>query len=437
MAHTLNGTLPPGYDGNDVAVTARERWTLGVISIGHFFSHYFALVLPPLFPFLKAEFGVSYLELGLAMTAYGLLGGVMQSPVGFLVDRVGPRNVLLVGLGLNACAVILMGLVNAYWVLLALAVLAGMGNSVFHPADYAIINNSIREKKLGRAFSLHTFSGFLGGACAPVSILVLAQWTSWRTALIVAGIGGLFALAAMTWRRDLLNDAHPSNASTGASAGASAAASSGASSGADNAAPDGPSPQQSGIRLLLSPAVLLFLLFFILYGMSSGGLIAFTVTGLVGLHGISLEQANTALSAHLFGVVAGILFAGIITDRFPRHLITATAALLLVAIATALAVVVPGSSFVLITLMALSGVGLGAVLPARDLMLRALTPPGQFGKVIGFVFVGYSIGVSIAPILFGWFLDKNQPAYVFYGAAVFALLALMATIAAQRMTPQQ
>jgi len=171
--------------------------------------------------------------------------------------------------------------------------------------------------------------------------------------------------------------------------------------------------------------------------MASGGLIAFIVTGLVGLHGISLEEANTALSAHLFGVVGGILLAGIITDRFPRHLVTAAAALLLAAIATALAVVVPGSSLILIALMALSGIGLGAVLPARDLMLRALTPPGQFGKVIGFVFVGYSIGVSIAPILFGWFLDGNQPAYVFYGAAIFALLALVATAAAQRMTPQR
>ena len=422
MNGPMNGPVsPPGYDDSEPSVISRERRTLGFISIGHFFSHYFALVLPPLFPFLKAEFGVSYLELGLAMTAYGLLGGVMQSPVGFLVDRIGPRTVLLVGMGINACAVLMMGLVEVYWALLALAVLAGLGNSVFHPADYAIINNAIREKKLGRAFSFHTFSGFLGGACAPVSILVLAQWTSWRTALTVAGIAGLVALAAMIWRRDLLNVTRPSTTPQPT----------------NEVATDTSSAALTGIPLLLSPAVLLFMLFFILYGMASGGLIAFIVTGLVGLHGISLEEANTALSAHLFGVVGGILLAGIITDRFPRHLVTAAAALLLAAIATALAVVVPGSSLILIALMALSGIGLGAVLPARDLMLRALTPPGQFGKVIGFVFVGYSIGVSIAPILFGWFLDGNQPAYVFYGAAIFALLALVATAAAQRMTPQR
>lgn len=422
MAHTLNGTLPsPIKDGSESNVGARERATLSVVSIGHFFSHYYGLVLPPLFPFLKAEFGVSYLELGLAMTAYGLLGGIMQSPVGFLVDRVGPRIVLLLGLGLNCCAVLLMGLVGAYWVLLALAILAGLGNSVFHPADYAILGSSIRESKLGRAFSIHTFSGFLGGACAPVSILVLAQWTSWRTALVAAGVAGLVALIILIWRRDLLKGEGPSAAQVDAA----------------SPAVDGPTPPLVGVRLLLSPPVLLFLLFFILYGMSSGGLIAFIVTGLVSLHGISLEQANTALSGHLFGVVGGILLAGVIAERFPRPMVTATVALLLAAITTALPVIVPTSGLALIALMVLSGVGLGAVLPARDLMLRELTPPGQLGKVFGFVFVGYSVGLSFAPILFGWFLDGNQPALVFLFAALFALFALLATAAAHRMTPDR
>jgi len=420
MVQTLHGTLPPSADGGPTTgVGARERRTLGLISIGHFFSHYYGLVLPPLFPFLKAEFGVSYVQLGLAMTAYMLLGGVMQSPVGFLVDRIGPRTVLLFGLGLNACAALFMGLVGAYWALLALAVLAGMGNSVFHPADYAIINGSITEKKLGRAFSIHTFSGFLGGACAPVSILVLAQWTSWRTALVVAGLAGLLALAAMTWRRALLTGESPSASADDAA----------------RRAADGASAPLTSIRLLLSLPVLLFLLFFIFYGMASGGLIAFIVAGLVGLHGISLEVANSALSGHLFGVVGGILVAGLIAERFPRHMVTATAAMLLAATASALPIVAPGAGFVLVALMVLSGIGLGAVLPARDLMLRALTPPGQIGKVFGFVFVGYSLGVSGAPVLFGWFLDNEKPALVFVFAGIFVVLALMAAAIAHRTTP--
>ncbi|MDP6707064.1 MAG: MFS transporter, partial [Alphaproteobacteria bacterium] len=319
MADTVKDTVRPVGGTTRRTSTggafARERWTLGLVSGGHFFSHYYGLVLPPLFPFLKAEFGVTYLQLGLAMTAYGLLGGVAQAPVGFLVDRIGPQRVLLAGLALNAVAVLLMGLVGAYWVLLFLAVLAGLGNSVFHPADYAILNGAVREEKLGRAFAIHTFSGFLGAACAPVSILVLAQWTSWRTALIVTGLAGLLALVAMAWRRELLVVRNPSVAP-----GATAVP-----------ARDDPPGQLAGVRLLLSAPVLFFLLFFILYGMSSGGLLAFTVTGLVELHGISLADANAALSGHLFGIVAGILLAGLIADRFRRHMVTATGAMLLAA----------------------------------------------------------------------------------------------------------
>jgi len=419
MAEAVNGA-PQLDGGRGGSIADRERSTLSLISVGHFFSHYYGLVLPPLFPFLKAEFGVSYIELGFAMTAYMLLGGIMQSPVGFLVDRIGPGTVLLAGLGLNACAVLLMGLVGSYWMLLVLAVLAGLGNSVFHPADYAILNGTIRESKLGRAFSIHTFSGFLGGACAPVSVLVLAQWTSWRTALIATGVAGLVALAIMTWRRALLAGEIQQNAPDAA----------------DNTDGTELPAALSGVRLLLSAPVLLFLLFFILYGMSSGGLIAFTVSGLVELHGISLEQANTALSGHLFGVVGGILLAGTLVDRFPRHLLTATIALLVAAAAVSLPLIVPSSGALLIGLMTICGVGLGAVLPARDLMLRALTPPGEIGKVFGFVFVGYSIGLSVAPILFGWFLDNSQPTLIFLFAAVFAVLALLSTAAAQRLAPQ-
>jgi len=169
----------------------RERWALGLISAGHYLSHFYGLVLPPLFPLLKAEFGVSYFELGMAMTAYGLLGGFLQAPVGFLVDHLGPRRVLLSGLGLISVSVLLMGFVDAYWMLLVLAVFAGLGNSVFHPADYAILGGSIGERRLGRAYSFHTFSGFLGGACAPVVMLTLAELTDWRTALIATGAVGL------------------------------------------------------------------------------------------------------------------------------------------------------------------------------------------------------------------------------------------------------
>jgi MFS family permease len=170
------------------------------------------------------------------------------------------------------------------------------------------------------------------------------------------------------------------------------------------------------LRLLLTAPILLFLGFNILYGMASGGLLAFTITGLKNLHGLNLDLASAALTGHLFGVVGGILLAGVIADRFGRHLITAAGALGLAAVATMLAAFAPTSPPLLIAIMVVSGLGLGAILPPRDLMIRAVIPPGEPGKVFGFVFVGYSIGVLIASVLFGWLLDLELPAMVLFSA---------------------
>jgi MFS family permease len=193
----------------------------------------------------------------------------------------------------------------------------------------------------------------------------------------------------------------------------------------------------SGLQLLLTPAVLLFLGFFIFYGMASGGLLAFTVSGLINLHGLELDIANTALTGHLFGVVGGILVAGIVADRYPRHLVTVAGALVLAAVALVLPTLLAPPGLVLVVIMVVAGVGLGAVLPPRDLMVRALIPPGQTGKVFGFVFVGYSIGHSIAPLMFGWLLDHALPALVFVLSAGFALLALATIAAAHLLTPRR
>jgi MFS family permease len=181
---------------------------------------------------------------------------------------------------------------------------------------------------------------------------------------------------------------------------------------------------------------LLFLAFFILYGMASGGLLAFTVSGLIDLHGLGLDTANTALTGHLFGVVGGILLAGFVVDKYPRHIVTASAALILAAVATLLPVFVGPMEGILIVIMIAAGVGLGAVLPARDLMLKAIIPAGQTGKVFGFVFVGYSIGVSLAPLLLGSLLDAGMPAMVFSISAGFAVLSLIAIASAYLLSPE-
>ncbi|MBT6609798.1 MAG: MFS transporter [Rhodospirillaceae bacterium] len=395
---------------------ARENWVISLISAGHFLSHFYILALPPLFPLLKTEFGVSYVELGLALTAYNLLGGLAQAPVGFLVDRLGPRPVLLAGLGLNAVCVMMMGFADVYGMLLVFAVIAGLGNSVFHPADYSILSGSVSAGRLGRAFSIHTFSGFLGGACAPVAMVALSAFTDWRTALIAVGIAGLLVWAVMALRRDVLEGEMPAEETS------------------VEAKPDAATAGPSGIKLLMTAPVLLFLLFFIVFGMSSGGLYAFMVSALINLHGIGLEIANTALTAHLFGMVGGILLSGFIVDRFPRHFVTAAGALILAACMVILPAALSLSGGALVVIVTIAGIGFGAVLPPRDLMIRALAPTGQTGKVFGFIFVGYAVGTSLSPLLFGWYLDSGLPVLVFVTSAALALLALGVITAVHLLT---
>ncbi len=416
MTTSTSAIQQPG-GAPDADVRGRERWVNSLIGAGHFMSHYYLLALPPLFPLLKAEFGVSYIELGLAMTAYNLLGGVLQAPVGFLVDRLGPRRVLFAGLGLNAMGVMLMGFADAYWVLLVLAVFAGLGNSVFHPADYAILSGSIKSDRLAKAYSSHTFAGFLGGACAPVGMLAMVQFTDWRTALMAAGTVGLLVLALMVLRRDVLEgeSAPPPEVMP-----------------KDQTATEGP----TGIRLILSAPVLLFLAYFVFYGMAGGGMTAFTVTGLMLLHDVGLDLANGALTGYLFGIVGGIVVGGFVSDRYTRHMVISTGGLLLVAAAALTPAVASPPALLFITVMASAGFGMGVILPARDLMIRKLVPPGESGKVFGFIFVGYSIGGSLAPPIYGWLLDMDLPSMVFQMAAVFAMLALLAVSAASALTPK-
>ena len=193
-----------GDVASDSEARRNERIVNGLIGAGHFMSHYFLLALPPMFSLLKLEFGVSYVELGLAMTCYNLLGGVLQAPVGFLVDQLDPQRVLFFGLGLNALGVLFMGFVGSYSLLLALAIIAGLGNSVFHPANYAILSGSIHPNRLGRAYSSHTFAGFFGGACAPIGVLAVVQFADWRMAFITAGLSGLIILMIMLCNRGFL-----------------------------------------------------------------------------------------------------------------------------------------------------------------------------------------------------------------------------------------
>jgi len=194
----------------DASVTVgnarQDMKVLGLISTGHFMSHFYFLALPPLFPYLRDAFGVNYTQLGVLLSAIYATATVTQIPVGFMVDRFGARAILTFGLVMMALGFGLMGLAPNFWILVPLGVLAATGNSVFHPCDYAILNSSISEARMGRAFSAHNFSGQIGTAVAPAVMTALAVWFSWRVALVVAGLFGLFVMLALTTQWNGLRD---------------------------------------------------------------------------------------------------------------------------------------------------------------------------------------------------------------------------------------
>ena len=399
---------------------AKDYRILGAIGIGHFMSHFYYMTLPPIFVQLKEAFGASYAELGLLLALMAGAAAVVQVPVGFLVDRLGARIVLAAGLIVAAIATALMGFATSFWMLVALAFMSGVGNAVFHPADYAILNSSISAARMGRAFSLHTFTGSFGTAAAPIIMFALTAWLGWRMALVAAGVLGAVALVLLITQWSVLEtdvEARPADKPETKQAGSAA----GIAVPADN-----------GLSLIFSWRMIVFFLFFTTLSMTQSAFQSFTVTALTTLHGTSLAIASTALSVFLFATTAGVLLGGEISDRTTRHdLVAAAVFVLSAAICLALALLnLPVALLMLV--MAVMGIGLGITRPARDMMLRAAAPKGSAGKVFGFVTSGIAVGSALAPIPFGWLLDIGQPAWVFYLLAIFFMVALLTV-----MTPKE
>lgn len=403
--------------------TARQDYrVLGVISTGHFMSHFYFLVLPPLFPFLKQEFGVSYTELGVLMTAIYASSAVSQIPVGFMVDRYGARVVLTFGLIMMAVGFGAMGLVSSFWLLIVFGIIAATGNSVFHPADYAILNSSINPERMGRAFSIHTFAGHLGSAVAPITIIFLAAQFGWRGACIGAGAFGIAVMLALTTQwGSLHDDAIPKKKKEEAQADAQVE----------------DSTVKSGLGLLFSKTMITFFLFFMALSMTSSGMSAFFVSSIVALHEMPLQIASTALTAYLFCSALGILLGGEIADRTKRHDLVAAASFVVFAIVSLIIAWFNMPAFVLFMLMVFSGVGNGIIRPARDMMLRAAAPKGSTGKVFGFVSAGIAAGSAVAPIPFGYMLDIGKPEWVFYLMAIFMVVALVTVAVPKTTGPKQ
>ncbi|HEX2256595.1 MAG TPA: MFS transporter, partial [Afifellaceae bacterium] len=403
-----------------VAGHRQDGKIIGLVSAGHFMSHFYFLTLPPLFPVLREAFGVSYTELGIMMTAIYGTSAVAQVPVGFAVDRYGARLVLGAGLTLMAAAFGLIGLAPGFIAVGLLGMLGAIGHSVFHPADYAILGSSIAESRMARAFSIHTFAGHLGTAMAPATIIFLAALANWRGALVAAGLIGLVVMVALSTQWSSLSDdvLPPTKAKKKA----------------DDAAPaESPiagAPAKDGLALLFSRPIVLFFLFFAVLSMTSSGMQAFSVAALVSLHDMPVAAASAGLTAYLFCTAGGILLGGEISGRTGKHHVIAAIAFVVTAAIALVLAQVHLALFALIPLMVVMGLSQGIIRPARDMMLRAAAPKGSTGKVFGFVSAGIATGSAVAPIPFGLLLDAGRPEWVFYLIVGFMMIAL-ATLALQ------
>jgi FSR family fosmidomycin resistance protein-like MFS transporter len=369
---------------------------LGAISAAHFVSHYVQLLLGPLLPFVRAEFGVSYTEIGFALAAFNLVSAVLQTPAGFLVDRLGARTLLVGGLALGGAAFIAAGLTSSFWLFVGLFAVAGVANTVYHPADYAMLSQHIPAARIGQAFSVHTFAGMLGGAVAPPVMLALYQTIGWRGAFVVSGAVGFAVAAYVTTVPDTKH------------ARASAE----------------PGEQNPDWRVLTSLPVLLNLVFFALLSLTTMGIYNYTVVALDALYGTALTAANTALTGYLMLSALGVLAGGWLVGRTGRHALVATLGLLATAAFVFAVVEVNLDSFGLFLMLSAAGFSSGIIMPSRDMIVRSVTPEGSFGKVFGFVTTGFNISGGVAPLLFGAMMDHSSPRLVFVSIAALTLLAI-------------
>jgi len=381
---------------------------MALVSAAHFVNHFQYLVLPPLFPLLKAELGIGFVELGFALTVSSFVGVAAQLPVGYLVDHLGARRMLVLGLIVAGLAYLGFGLAPSYSSLLLAMVFVGLANSVFHPADYAILSANVAPPRLGRAFSVHTFAGFLGNAVAPMTMLALAAGAGLNAALTAAGVIALVV-------------ALPLVVAQGVDAGRVDAQAVHAGAAPSPAAPAGGA--RSGMTSILTPTILGLTGFFALMSLSGSGISNFSVVALTSAFGTSLSVANVALTAYLTAQALGVLAGGFIADKTRRH---AEVAAVGYALNAAIVLAIGTAGFDAAPLiLAMSGAGFlgGLIMPSRDMLVRAAAPPGAMGRTFGIVTSGFSIGGMVGPLMFGLAMDHGMPKAVF-GISVMLMIAV-------------
>jgi MFS family permease len=388
---------------------------IALVGMAHATSHLFHLLLPPLFPLLMPDFGFGYTEAGFLMTVFFAISGVGQAFAGIVVDRYGARRVLMAGVSLLAASGLALSVAANYPMLLLAVALAGIGNSVFHPADFSLLNKKVAPSRLGYAFSVHGLSGNLGWAIgATISGTALA-WAGWRGAGVAAALVAFCSVAALQLARPLLDDDV-------------------ARVGAGSTAPG------STFGFLGLPAIWLAFMFFLLITAAFGGLQSFSAPVLGGIYGLSAATGVAALTGYLLGSAGGMVVGGFVAVRVHAHDRAVGAALIGAAVfASALASGLP-PAWSVIPLMVGIGIGVGLAGPSRDLLVRRVATESlaggnaspAFGRVYGFVYSGLDVGLALGPLAFGMLLDAGGRDGVLPGVALLQILAVLTVLAMGR-----
>jgi MFS family permease len=386
------------------ANVGRDAKVISLIATAHFVSHVHIMLLPPIFELVKRHFGVDYTDIALVITVYNVASALLQTPAGFLVDRIGPRVMLTGGLIVSGAALCVAALLPGYWFFLIGYVLLGVANTVYHPADYAILSATIDGKRIGKAFSIHTFAGYLGGGVTPAMVIGVAAIWGWNGAFLCAAVLSFGAALLLIVAGSVLPRAQRRQ----------------------------PAARQSdaevGLDLLLSAPVLRNLLFFFCLSMANGGIQTFSVVSMGVLHGTPASVANLGLSGFLLMSALGVLLGGVIADRTPHHERVAAIGFAFTSTMAILMGWVDMPAAVLILVMAVGGLLNGMIQPSRDMMVRAVTPVGSFGKVFGFVSTGFNLGGMVAPLTYAWLMDHGQPRMIYAIVVAFILLALVTAV---------
>ncbi len=399
---------PGAPDPKALGSLRQDSRTIGLVGLAHGSSHFFHLLLPPLFPWLIADFGFSYSELSVLVSAFFIVSGVGQALAGFVVDRFGARPIMFAALSSFAVAGVIAGTANSYAQLMLAAIFAGLGNAPFHPVDFTILNKRLSPQRLGHGFSVHGLSGNLGWAAAPVFMAGITSATgSWRMACLCGAALAAIILAIMVINRDALDDRVSLAGAAPKAAGAAAVA------------------QEHPMAFLKLPSVWLCFSFFFWTTCAMSAIQSFSSPALQQLYGLPASITAYVVTGYMLFGAAGMVLGGFLVGRVERLEKVISACLLFSGILLALVGTgwLPG--YVALGVAALAGIGTGLAGPSRDMLVKRAAPPGATGRVYGTVYSGLDLGFCLAAPVFGYMLDHQMNAGVFFGAAVGMVLSVV------------